>query len=333
MHPPFHARTVSLKDAAPTAGVIQEYRFGRYCEDPDLPIEASRKVLAADIESALRDPASRHIQVFDAKGACAGDMIFRLSQWDTAHFGFNVAVINSILTAGTQGYEANDRATRSMLACFDAWCRENKAKCVFAKVPALDLPVLHGLEASGFQFIESWIWNKIDLRKISLQNDPYGKVTPCPLRKAVPSDRSFMLDYVPGAFASQRFHADPRIPEDKKDSLYRRWIETAFAEQIGDILVMDGETKPAGFMITPIADMSAAFGLKFAKWRLALLDPAQRGKGLGEKLFVSLFHHHKREGVDIIDSGLTLRNLPSLNLHNKLRFKVVSSIVNFHRWY
>ncbi|MBI4676108.1 MAG: hypothetical protein HY748_00825 [Elusimicrobia bacterium] len=330
-HP--ESQIVNNLDPSAIVRLVGEYRFGRYCEDPDLPLAASRQLMAEELKASLKDPAARCIQALAQTGELRGVLFFRYSKWDSDHFGFKVAVISSIIIDERQGYQEGARAAGSLLGCFDGWCKENSIRCVFAKIPALDLPVLHSLENSGFQYIESWIWNKVDLRKIALDTAPLAAVQPAPLRRAIPSDQPFMLDFVPGAFASHRFHADPRIPEDKKDSLYRKWIETAFAEGIQNIVVMEQDSLPVAFMITPITDLTRTFGLKFTTLRMALLDPAQRGKGLGEKFFISLFRHHKKEGVDIVDSGLTLRNLPSLNLHNKLRFKVVSTIVNFHRWY
>jgi len=141
-----------------------------------------------------------------------------------------------------------------------------------------------------------------------------------------------MLDYSKGAFATQRFHADPYIDPDKADSLYRKWILTAFEDPHQQILVLDVDNSPLAFMITQRIDLRQCFGLQFVVWRMALLDPSSRGRGWGTKFFVSLMHHHRKEGIDVVDSGVTMRNLASLNLHSKLHFKIVCIRVTFHKW-
>ena len=67
-------------------------------------------------------------------------------------------------------------------------------------------------------------------------------------------------------------------------------------------------------------------------WKMIVLDSAHRGRGLGTGFFIALAHYHRQEGLDIIGSGLSVRNLASLNLHNKLDFKVFSTLVTFHKW-
>ena len=85
-------------------------------------------------------------------------------------------------------------------------------------------------------------------------------------------------------------------------------------------------------MIYFINDMEKPFNLKFAMWKMALIDPEMRGKKIGLKFFKSLLFYHKQEGLDVVDSGLSLRNLASLNLHNKIGFKVIFTQVTLHKW-
>ena len=49
--------------------------------------------------------------------------------------------------------------------------------------------------------------------------------------------------------------------------------------------------------------------------------------------FVALLHLHRAQGHQVVDSAVSLRNLPSLGLHNRLNFKIVSTVLTFHRWW
>jgi RimJ/RimL family protein N-acetyltransferase len=85
-------------------------------------------------------------------------------------------------------------------------------------------------------------------------------------------------------------------------------------------------------MIYYSSDLREYFGLQFAMWKMALLDPMNRNKGLGTDFFIACLHYHREEGLDVVDSGLSIRNLSSLNLHIKLNFKITSTLVTLHKW-
>jgi len=108
--------------------------------------------------------------------------------------------------------------------------------------------------------------------------------------------------------------------------------KTSFADKNQNILVYDHQGSPSAFMVYYLNDMTNYFNLKFAMWKMALLDPKLKGKGIGTRFFESLFEYHKNEGCDFVDSGLSLRNTVSLNLHNKVNFKVTSTLTNLHLW-
>ncbi|MCX6553034.1 MAG: hypothetical protein NTY02_18870, partial [Acidobacteria bacterium] len=200
-------------------------------------------------------------------------------------------------------------------------------RLVVVKAPSLDLPLIHAYEQWGFRYVETWIYNRFNLDRVSIHQRPELS-----LRVADRADKDLLLTYSHGAFDTHRFHADSRIARDKADSLYLKWIETAFNDPRQTVLVHDRDGKPAAGMIYYPNDYRAQLGVRYVQWKMALLDPAVRGKGIGFAFFAALLHHHRAEGFDVVDSGLTIRNLVSLNLHNRIQFKVVSTIVTFHKW-
>ena len=306
--------------------LIEQYKYGRYCEDVTLPLERSRLVVLDLVQQHQSRDDSKCVADFSPSGQLLGVLLFRLSQWDTDHFGYNVAIIDWVITAESD-YDQKREIVDALLEQFHAWCPTAGIRFVSVKVPAMDLPAVHSFERWGFRYIESWIYNNYNLDKADEFEKPSWE-----LRLAKPDDCSVLLDYSKGAFVTQRFHADPYIARDKADSLYEKWILTAFQDPRQDILVLDIENKPVASMIYYRNDLRQHLGLQFAMWKMALLDPASRGKGVGTNFFVSLLHHHGEEGLDVVDSGLSMRNLASLNLHIKLNFKVTSMLVTFHKW-
>lgn len=301
------------------------YSYGRYCEDRSLSLNVSRRYLRDHLRQLLRQESINWITV-EAKGQTRGMLLFRLSEWDTDHFGFNVAIIEAVLVDEID-YERAVNTTTALLSEFETWRRASDISFISVKLPALALPIIHGFEKCGFNYIESWVFNKYDLDKI----DRLGQTTRT-LRLAQADDCERMLAYAQGAFATHRFHADAHISLERAEALYEKWIVTAFNDPKQKILTLDVEDRPAAFMIYYPNDLRSYFGIQFAQWKMAVLDPNNRGQGVGTDFFIALAHHHRQEGLDVIDSGLTVRNLASLNLHNKLNFKVVSTLVTFHKW-
>ncbi len=307
--------------------LVKKCRYGRYCEDPHLPLQSSRNLLLDRFRQQLSVDSLKHFTTYSASGLPLGIILFRLSEWDTQHFGYPFAIIDSLMTKPSD-YERELDIVNKLLERFQVWCQSNSIRCVVVRLPSLDLPAIHSFEQQGFRFIESWIYNKYDLEKV----DRLGEM-PFQLRLACPDDYEFMLEYSKEAFNSQHFHADHHFDRDKADSLYRKWISTAFNDPNQKIAVLDGDVRPAAFMIYYHSDLQQYFGLKFIQWKMALLDPMSRGKGVGTNFFISLMHYHRQEGLDVVDSGLSMRNLPSLNLHNKLNFRVITTVITFHKWF
>jgi len=275
----------------------------------------------------ITQPGFQCIAAYSLSEELLGLLLFRLSEWDSEHFGYNVAVIESIIS-NSMGYEQELEIVDVLIERFLTWCETSKIRFVSIRVPTLDLPVIHSLERWGFNYIESWIFNKFDLSKLR------GLIKPSVrLRLAQQGDLDYMVDYSRDAFSCHRFHADAHVTRNQANSLYHKWILTAYKDPNQEILVCDIDSKPVAFMIYYRSDLQQYFGLRFAMWKMALLDPQFRSKGLGSDFFVALMYHHQKEGLNVVDSGLTTRNVASLNLHTKLNFEVITTVVTFHRWF
>lgn len=304
--------------------LIEDYSYGRYFEDKDFPIASSNTILASQIKDFGKGASARYIKVY-SDDQISGVLLFKLSEWDTNHFGFPIVIIDSILIKETD-YNLRIKFASELLEKLDIWLRSNNVRFLSARLPAMDLAVIHSFENAGFDFIESWVYNKYDLK-----NNIFEK-PPATLRFAKPEDKETMIRFSKGAFSTQRFHADCRFDSTKADSLYEKWILTAFDDPNQLIAVLDIDGKAAAYMIYFKKDLSKDGGPKFAMWKFAVIDTTLRGKGLGASFFDSLKQHHQNEGLDVIDSGVSLRNLHSMNLHNKCGFKLVATIVTFHKW-
>ncbi|MCS7039350.1 MAG: GNAT family N-acetyltransferase [Caldilineales bacterium] len=306
--------------------LLAVYRYGRYGENHRLPPERSRAHERRLLEQALARPETVTVAVVTGE-TLEGLLVGRYSAWDSEHFGYGVAVIDGIYLP-EDGYDRDRAVADRLVVGFEGWCREQGVRFASIRLSSLQLPAIHALEQAGFRYIESYIYNVVDLDRLG---EPDGPLPP--LRLARPEDEAVMMAYASGAFATQRFHADPRIPFDKAETLYRKWIASAFADPRCQIVVMEENEHPVAFVICRPEDHRDTLGLRMVVITMVLLGPENRGRGEGGLFYQTLFHHFRREGFDLIESGLTLRNQVSLNWHNKIGFRVVSTQVTLHRWF
>ena len=313
------------------AHLLNGYKMGRYLEDPDLDSQSSFRLFTDRVRQSLELQSSESqpaqvIVIQNSAGDPGGLLVFKISDWDTAHFRVKTVILETMIVS-----EADEDLRRKigdrLMELFLAWCFEWKVRFVVSKMPSLDLTSIGCLEKAGFRFVESWIYNKFDLRRPSQDLTP-----PLTLRSAEKSDLECMISYSHNAFKTHRFHADDHIPKSQAESLYEQWIRTSFNDSNQKILAYDFEGVPCAYMIYYVQDLTAYFNLKFAMWKMALMNPKMTGKGIGKKFFPSLCNYHRAEGLDVVDSGLSLRNIASMNTHNRTNFKVVSTLVTLHLW-
>lgn len=319
-------KIVNQVDVNQIGGLISQYKYGRYCEDPSLSIERTRYYMSDYVREYVSHADSKCILAFSSSEKLLGALSFKLSDWDTEHFGFKVAIIDLIMTIES-GYDQKRDVTKALLKEFDRWCKSDCVRFTWCKVPALNIPAIHSFEDCGYRYAETWIYNKYDLKAVdTLKKVRYS------LRLARTEDYSWMIKYSRNGFSTQRFHADPHISIQKAESLYEKWIRTAFQDSKQEILTLDIKGRPVAFMTYYKNDLSRYFGLRFAKWRMLLADPDSRGKGIGTDFFIALLQYHRKDGLDVVDSELSMRNLISLNLHTKVNFRVIGTLVTFHKW-
>ncbi len=307
--------------------LINDNPYGRYIEDRDLSTASSVQYVVDCVDQLIDNSKDVEVITHEAhSGITDGLLIVQNSGWDTEHFGKKTAIIKYILAMGNEP-DAKLLIINSLLQKFIFLCKDNKIEFVVAKIPSLDLLLINALERIGFSFIESWVFNKLDLRKYAPNHN--NSIT---LRCAEKTDLNFILEFSKNAFVTQRFHADRNIAYEKAESLYSKWIHSAFTDSNQKIIVYDYNGIPSAFLIYYINNLQDYFNLKYAMWKMVLIRSDLRGRGIGACFFNALFAYHKNEGLDIIDSGLSIRNIASLNVHNKTNFKIISVLTTLHLW-
>ena len=307
--------------------LIVHHKYGRFGEDIRLTPEMAQSYELHRISSYLeRESVVTFLAVSDS-GEALGLLLARLSLWDTEHFGYRVAVIDYVICNESPEI-AQLNPAQYLVRAFDKWCLAKDVRFASVRLSGMQLQAIHVLEEERFHYIESYIKNVFELSRLGDRADHLSA-----LRPIRPEELGIMLDFSQNAFADQRFHADANIDPTKAESLYRKWIHSAFNDPKREILVMDIDEQAAAFAICFEQDHRPYLDTRSITTEMAVTNPGIRGKGLGTDLFLSLFRYYRDCGVDVIYSGLTMRNLTSLNWHSKLGFRTVSVQVTFHKWY
>lgn len=125
---------------------------------------------------------------------------------------------------------------------------------------------------------------------------------------------------------------DQRFDVEKIDEMYATWIRTALDNKQRGVVIEDGNDI-CGFFLYDVLEMPNVLDKEFGLWKYAAIDSKFRSRGYGKKLFRCTIKSCEENNVDIIDSGLAIKNTPSLNLHVLYGFCNVFSMYTFHKWF
>ena len=307
-------------------GLVKKYQYGRYNED--FSLDKQRRMLYST-EAILKDceKAKASTYVIPSGKKCVGLICLQKSAWDTELMGFNVGIVKHLIVEGAS-FDRKVKICLDLLYAAYDWFEKENIRFVFVKIPARDLSAVNALCRSGYVYMENWIHNSFDLtmplpglnKKYSLRTFNAKKDLEC------------LLNFSKDAFVTQRYHADPYLSNTLAEKVYSKWILTSANSKSDRIVALNDSSKTLGFLIYTHKDLSRQLGFKFSRWKFAAIDRSERGKGVGRQLFTAALKLNLKEGCHIADSGLSMNNIHSLNLHNQVGFKVISGIVVFHLW-
>jgi RimJ/RimL family protein N-acetyltransferase len=299
---------------------------GRYGEDWTLDAEAVRTFESERLTAYLQANGDTSLLCVE-DGLVRGAIGLRHSAWDTDFWGFPCAAVEHLIAAPTDPDGDARRVVARLAAAADEWCREEGIRFAYARCDANNLSAIAALEELGFRYIETTVTNTYDLRSL-----PPAESSAWTIREVRPDEADLLAGLAQDAFLTHRFYADEAFSAERADAMYERWVRDSVADPHWTTIVLEESGRVNGFFTYRLEDLRAHFGLRFAKWRMAAVDSAARGRGHGRRLFLGAMEH-VRDDADVVDSGLSVRNTRSFNLHNRLGFRVVSFSTTLHRWY
>ncbi|WP_156391152.1 MULTISPECIES: hypothetical protein [unclassified Nocardioides] len=309
------------------ARLFDDHVWGRYCADWSLPRAGARAIERDALLGLLSRPSSVvfYATATDDPSSLVGVLVAARSEWDTDFWGIDYVSIDALHVVGGSD-DVREEIAGALLDEFRGWCAAERVRFVCTRVETLDLAVIHAVESRGFRYIETTLTNAVDLRTKQFSLPPGYEI-----RAPRPDETPLLVDMTVDAFLTHRFYADPGFPKAKVDEMYRRWVESSLESPAWTTIVLDLDGVAHGFFIYRIEDHREQVGVRITKWRMGVLGVESRASGHGVALFEGAMDHVGASS-EIVDSGLSLRNLKSFNLHTKLGFRGLSFSATYHQW-
>ena len=240
--------------------------------------------------------------------------VCKMIEWDTAFFGFRIARVSGDLLS-------HEQARR-----IDAWCHQNRVRCLYFLARADDANTTRLAEKSGFQLVDIRMtleyrdWDAMRSNRVQ-QNSAAVK------RFSVPKDVPSLQSIARESYYDTRFYFDTNFPRHLCDSLYETWIKKSCEGYADTVLVAELAGTPVGYISCHLeAPHTGRIGL-------VGVSSQARGQGIGQALIFSAlewFIAQEIQEVLVVTQG---RNLVAQRLYQRCGFLTHAVQLWYHKWY
>lgn len=228
--------------------------------------------------------------------------------FETACLGLHTRRLSRL--AARSGAEATLSGLAS--AVVDAARRDGVA-LLSCRVPERDREALAALHAAGFAVMECLL---------TLEAPLAGAGGPEDVAIAGAEDAAEVARLAEGAFHSDRFHTDPRIPTAAADALKAAWAANACRGRADRVFIIRQEGEVLGFNACLRRASTAVIDL-------IAVAPQARGRGFGGRL-VRAAQSHYAGRCSMLRVGTQAGNGASLRLYQAQGMRVVDAALTFH---
>jgi dTDP-4-amino-4,6-dideoxy-D-galactose acyltransferase len=234
-----------------------------------------------------------------------------LLSWDSDHWGFPVARLNSHhLTEDSAG-----EAIR--------WSERHKIRCLYFAADGTSAETLRAAWDNGFRFVDV----RVDLEK-TLSEPPDADEDGGSCRDALPEDLPAMERLARTAHEDTRFFKDAGFDRGKARDLYALWIARDLREHKVFASLSTGHPANLSGYVSVIAS-----GHGEGRIGLVAVDAGARGGGLGGLLVRRALTWCRSSGAVSARVATQATNVAALRLYGNCGFKTADVKVWFHRWF
>jgi len=318
----------TLDDLPGAEKLISENRFKPFYFVHSVKNEKLNILATQRLSHFLSSNKNTGLALRNGKGDIAALAGFHLLDWDTSILGVGCGRIPFMMLSGSVGEQAMQ--AREMLPKIISDAKAKGVEMIMTRTPAFDFGLIHPLEDAGFRVMDNGmtaLYHKsveYDYLKKDLELRPYRE-----------GDLPAILEILAGAYVDDRFHSDPRIPQDKAEALYAAWVTNSCKNPGRDeeIMVADLLGEIAGFFqYQPVHDFSEITGIKIHSCGIAAVRRDRHGLGIYHSLLSQAIKVFIELGSVYGMTRIPFSIQPILKLTLRLGPSFIANDLTFHLW-
>jgi GNAT superfamily N-acetyltransferase len=293
--------------------------------------ESRRALMEKEVDQGLADPQNYLLGCVE-RGALVGFAQMHRLEWDSKLFGVEIYRLDHLAVWG-ESAGAREHADTLVQAVVEQ-AREAGARSVQTWVPLDDVAVIHVLESVGFRMMDVLVTWIFDFAKTSIPDlRPKEGVR---VRRFQSGDEGFLTRLARQAHSREmpnRFRADPNLPMEACEELYRQWMLNSVSFDLADhISVVEFEGQVAGYSSSKdLGDRHGLCNLRLSQLLLGAIVPEMRQKGL---ITQALIHNLRwlADKADVVNVGTQANNIAPQVAWANLGFRPARAGPSMHLW-
>jgi hypothetical protein len=233
-----------------------------------------------------------------------------LVPWDSETFGFGIADLDIDIAQAPP-------AAGDLARTLERWTHERGVRLVGASVPTTALSYIDTLQNAGFHYLDTTL--RITYSGIQDVTLPHSELT---LRPFVSSDVPAVLAIAGSAFSHGRYHADPKISNERANQRYQDWVNRVLTSGgVQELHVLVAGDQVRAFSVIQIVGPVG---------HLHLVGVLPGSRGL--QVTLATLRLFQIRGAAIVHSKISASNIVALNSHAQLgaQFHAPAALLHWH---
>ena len=298
----------------------KELVLGKFLRDENISKDAVIESTINNLSRLIcREDVSR-LALIDNKETIKGVMIVERSKWDTEILGLDIGRVAFVLFRS----DTNVTERRILIEESLKTSVRKGIKLVFSRVPLNDLLTINAIQKEGSTFVDNLLTYYVNPRQIVIPKVELSNVRTV---KAGESDANALSEIAREAFRMSHFHADSKLPRNRCDELYVKWVLNCLHGLADTVLAAQKNSKIVGFITCKINNIDQ-----------------KNSYGVIDLIGVSREHRREKIGLLLLSEALKWFskrtrsvyvgtqdvNIPAIRLYEKARFRLTFPMATFH---
>lgn len=289
--------------------------------------KAVEQLFVARLQASIKADGHSALWIPGPHGALGLASWTRLT-WDSQQLGLGSGRLDYLIASGD--YEDQYTAKQALLTAVLEACADQGIRHLTARLHASDLSSIHLLEQQRFITVDGILTFSLDIRDTHWPSPPEG----IEIRLSRPEDIEQTKAIARSSYTYDRFHSDPHIPKAVADELYAVWLENSCLGVAADGVIVAAEGNRILGFVTCKIDCQTTEYLDLTIGTIALVATVAdaRGRGVAQATTYAALDWFREQGVDIVEVGTQLRNIPASRLYEACGFRLVASSLSLRKW-